>query len=352
MIRLVPGTSAAVRVPATSANLGPGFDTLGLALAWYDDVRIEVTAGGLTIDVTGHGAETAPRDESHLIICTVRTTLAELGAEAAGLHLRSTNRIPHGRGLGSSAAAICAGVLLARALVARSSGSGLTGSQSPGSRFTGSQSTDSQSTGSQSDVSLVIDQSDENDIMDADAVLTRSSRIEGHPDNVAACLLGGLTIAWTVAGPGSVPTAHAVSLAPLERLRPVILVPTSQSSTEQSRRLLPANVPHVDAAFNAARAALLVAALTAQPDVLLAATEDRLHQPYRAPAMPASAELVERLRAAGLPAVISGAGPTVIVLSTSDAIAAAAVALAPRGWRAEVVDVDRDGAQVTVDRSG
>ena len=313
MVLLAPGVSSCVRVPATSANLGPGYDALGLCLAWHDDVRIEVAAAGLTFDVRGEGAATAPRDESHLIVSAFRAALAAFGGEAAGLHLTSKNRIPHGRGLGSSAAAICAAVLLARDLVAR--GSGRTADE----------------------------------VADDASVLALASRIEGHPDNVAACLLGGLTIAWTVAGPGSASTAHAVALAPIEELRPVIFVPPFESSTEQARRLLPPQVPHVDAAFNTARAALLVTGLTSRPDVLLTATEDRLHQPYRVPAMPASAQLVARLRSAGSAAVISGAGPTVLALATSDSGAAAALDLAPSGWLATVVDVDRRGAHIRPD---
>jgi homoserine kinase len=311
---LAPGTSSSVRVPATSANLGPGYDALGLGLAWYDDVRIEVTAAGLTFDVHGEGADTATCDESHLIIRAFRTALVELGGEARGLHLASTNRIPHGRGLGSSAAAICAGVLLARDLIAQATGRAPDG------------------------------------VADAGAVLALASRIEGHPDNVAACLLGGLTIAWTDTGLDCPSVAHAVALAPIAELRAVVFVPPFQSSTAQARRLLPAQVPHGDAAFTGARAALLVAGLTTRPDVLLAATEDRLHQPYRVPAMPASAELVGRLRTAGLPAVISGAGPTVLTFATSDSTAAAALEMAPSGWLATVVDVDRRGAHVGFDR--
>ena len=302
------GSTASVRVPATSANLGPGYDALGLSLAWHDDVAVEVTAGGLSFDVTGEGAQSTPRDDSHLIVRALRQTLAELGAEAHGLHLRSTNRIPHGRGLGSSAAAICAGVLLARALV-------------PGG-----------------------DQR-----LDGAAVLALANRIEGHPDNVAACLLGGLTVAWIDArrdaDQGAAP-ARAVSLSVVATLRPIVLVPPFEASTEQARRLLPATVSHTDAAFNAARSALLVGAITARPDLLLAATEDRLHQPYRASAMPQSAALVAALRAAGLAAVVSGAGPSVLVLTASAPATEAALALAPPGWVASVVDVDRSGATV------
>ena len=299
------GLRARVRVPATCANLGPGYDALGLALAWYDDVGIEVVETGLAFDIGGEGADTAPRDESHLIIRTLLSTLDELGTSAPGLRLSSTNRIPHGRGLGSSAAAICAGVLLARALAAR--------------------------------VGLLKPDS---------WTLATAAGIEGHPDNVAPCLLGGLTVAWTSDDPGGGPIAHGVSLTPVTELRPVVFVPPFASSTHEARRLLPRHVSHADAAFNAGRAALLVAGLTACPDLLVAATEDRLHQPYRAPAMPHSAELMARLRAAELPAVVSGAGPAVLVLAASAAAADLAATMAPPGWTVARIAVDPAGATV------
>ena len=289
-----------VRVPATSANLGPGFDALGLALALHDELSAEVTAGGLRIEVTGEGAGGVELDERHLVVRSMRAAFAALGAEPAGIALRCANRIPHSRGLGSSAAAIVGGLLLARALVA-----------------------DGRSR-----------------LPDAD-VLALASDVEGHPDNVAPCLLGGLTIAWV--GPDG---ARAVRRDVDAGVVPVALVPPFTASTEQARGLLPANVPHADAARNAGRAALLVAALTGSSAALLDATDDRLHQPYRRPAMPASAELVDRLRGAGHPAVISGAGPTVLVLARGEVEAEAVAALAPGGWRVERPGVDGSGATV------
>ena len=266
---------------------------MGLALDVFDEVTATVIGGGLDIDATGEGADSIPRDESHLIIRTIRTTLEGLGASATGLSLAGVNRIPHGRGLGSSAAAICAGVLLARALVP-----------------------------------------DGAERLDDAAVLDLASAIEGHPDNVAACLLGGATVAWLDGSPARASSSfRAVRLQPFAGLMPVVFIPPFESSTEQARKLLPSEVSHTDAAFNAARSALLVAALTSDPSALLAATEDRLHQPYRAPAMPESAALVVRLRTDGLAAVISGAGPTVLALLRDDAQVARAKAAAPRGWR-------------------
>ena len=289
-----------VRVPATSANLGPGFDSLGLALALHDELEAEIVADGLHIDVTGEGSDVAT-DDSHLVVRAMRVLFDHAGAAPSGIRLRCRNAIPHARGLGSSAAAIVAGLLLARALLA--------------------------------DAAAVDD----------DELLQLAARMEGHPDNVAPCLLGGLTIAWREQD------VRAVRLVPAASVRPVVLIPPSTSSTEQARGLLPADVPHRDAAFAAGRAALFVAAVTGAPELLLAGTEDRLHQPYRAPAMPASADLVVRLRGAGLPAVVSGAGPTVLVLARDDTEVGKATEQAPPGWRAVALTVDLDGARQITD---
>jgi homoserine kinase len=286
-------------VPATSANLGPGFDALGLALALHDELIAEVSDAGLSIEVEGAGAEDVPRDEAHLVVHAMRRTFAELGVEPDGLRLRCNNAIPHGRGLGSSAAAIVGGVLLARGLVA-----------------------------------------DGTELLPDGAALGVAADLEGHPDNVAPCLFGGLTIAWLHDG-----HARAVRRDVDPAIVPVALVPPFAASTELARGLLPESIPHSDAAFAAGRAALLVAALTGTPQALFDATEDRLHQSYRAAAMPQAAELVERLRAAGHPAVLSGAGPTVLVLARGDAEAQRAAEYAPEGWEARSLPVDPAGAQ-------
>jgi homoserine kinase len=290
-----------VQVPATSANLGPGFDALGLALDLVDDLQARVLASGLRVDVRGAGEE-LPRDERHLVVRAMRTAFERLGGQPGGIELSCTNRIPHGRGLGSSAAAIVGGVLLARGLV---------------------------------------DAGDEL-LSDAD-VLALASEIEGHPDNVAPALLGGLTVAWQDEPRGG---ACAVRLECDARLRPVVFVPPFEASTEQARGLLPVSVPHADAAANAGRAALLVAALTSAPEYLLAATDDLLHQRYRAPAMPESAALVAALRADGLPAVISGAGPTVLVLARDEVEVEKATGIAPENWRVSQLAVLARGGHV------
>ncbi len=288
-----------VRAPATSANLGPGFDALGLALTLYDEVEVELAGSGLSIEVTGEGEETAGRGERHLIVQTFRAAWEEIGSGVPdGLRVRCVNRIPHARGLGSSSAATIAGVLAARAL--HPDGAALTD----------------------------------------DDVLALATRIEGHPDNVAPCLAGGLTIAWqTAAGP------RLTRLDVASGVRPVALVPEWRLATERARGLLPDAVPHADAAANAGRAALLIAALTGRPELLLDATEDRLHQVYRRPAMPDSLALVERLREKGVAAVISGAGPTVLAL-TSDGIADSIAAEVGSSWHIHPLDVAPLGARV------
>ncbi len=281
-----------VRPPASSANLGPGFDALGLALAVHDEVEVEITGSGLTVDVEGEGAGDLPRDENHLLVRALRAGFDALGGQPPGLRLSCVNRIPHARGMGSSSAAIVAGLLAARALV-----------------------------------------TDGGMALDDQAVLELATALEGHPDNVAACLLGGLTIAWTEDG-----VARAVRRVPAPGVRPVLYVPEHRALTATARKLLPDSVPHADAAANAGRAALLVHAITADPSLLLPATRDWLHQSYRTPAMPESAALVQDLRTAGIAAVISGAGPTVLAFDTG------AVPESVPGFAVLPVDIDAGGA--------
>ena len=253
-----------VRVPASTANLGPGFDALGLALALYDEVEVALAPSGLRVEVRGEGAGQVPTDDTHLVVRALRAAGARCGYRADGLVLRCHNRIPHSRGLGSSAAAAVAGVLAGYALA-----------------------------GMEPD----------------EAALDLAAGFDGHADNAGASLLGGLVISWR-----DERAFRAVRLEPHPDLAPVLLVPELTSSTEITRGLLPAEVPHIDAAFTAGRAALAVHALTAAPQLLLAATEDRLHQTYRRTAYPATGWLVDTLRAAGVPAALSGAGPTVLAL--------------------------------------
>ncbi|RKN41965.1 homoserine kinase [Micromonospora endolithica] len=290
-----------VRVPATSANLGPGFDALGLALMLHDDVVAEVRPAGVTVAVTGEGAGELPDDDRHLVVSAMRAAFDALGGQPPGLAVECVNRIPQARGLGSSSAAIVAGVLLARALVV------------DGERR-----------------------------LDGEAVLRLAAGIEGHPDNVAPCLLGGFTVAWTEpAG------ARAVSLPVADGIRPVVFVPAERGLTAAARAALPATVPHGDAASNAGRAALLVHALTAEPALLLPATVDRLHQAYRADGMPATSALVSDLREAGVAAVVSGAGPTVLALTEPPEDFHPGT-----GWRVLRLGTDVHGARVGRGRLG
>jgi homoserine kinase len=301
MIRVPRFLSAPVRVrvPATSANLGPGFDAFGLALRRYDEVVARVGGTGFRVAVHGEGAGMLATDESHLVVRSMLATFERLGAQRpAGLELTCRNTIPQARGLGSSSAAIVAGILVARALV-----------EDGGAR------------------------------LDDAAALRLASELEGHPDNVAPCLLGGFTIAWLSAGPE---TARAVRLTPSEGVRPIVWVPTERGLTAAARAALPATVPHADAARNAGRAGLLVHALTADPALLLPATEDRLHQRYRAAGAPATYALVNELRTAGVPAVVSGAGPSVLVFGGPE------IPVTP-GWERLDVGVDARGAVVEVD---
>jgi homoserine kinase len=270
---LTPGTSVTVEVPATSANLGPGFDCFGLALDWRERVNLAVIEQGYQIEVSGEGAAELPRDESHLIIRSALVGLADLGVRAPGLWLGCRNTIPHGRGLGSSSAAIVAGLVAAAALAGTS--------------------------------------------VEPGWLLGHANAIEGHPDNVAAAVYGGFVLAYE--GRTGVGVAQG-------RVDPSIgaalFIPETSLATEAARGLLPQTVPHVDAAANSGRAALLVHAMASEPELLFEATHDWLHQGYREAAMPRSYELMKSLRGQGLAALISGAGPTVLVLGRQADLAA------------------------------
>ncbi len=275
MKRTLPvGLTASATVAASSANLGPGFDSLGIALALYDEIIVETTDSGLTVQVEGEGAGQVPLDAEHLVVRAIQRGLQVAGLSVVGLKVNCRNNIPHSRGLGSSAAAVVGGLAAANGLVA---------------------------------------QTDTDTLGDAELVQL-SSEFEGHPDNAAAAVLGGAVVSWTESGEPSRYGAAALRLHPDIRLFSAI--PGVRSSTAETRVLLPAQVSHQDARFNLSRAALLVVALTERPDLLMAATEDVLHQPQRASAMPASAEFLQLLRSYGIAAALSGAGPAVLALTT------------------------------------
>lgn len=298
------GRAVRVRVPATTANLGPGFDTLGLALSLYDDIEVRVRAEpGATVVVHGVGEGEVATDDENLVVRAIRRGFEAVGVPQPGLDLVATNTIPHGRGLGSSAAAIVAGLMAARGLVAG-----------------------------------IAD-------LSASIMLGIATDMEGHPDNVAPALFGGLTIAWmTDEGPAY------KRLLVHRGVSPVVFVPASTLSTKLARSLQPAQVPHEDATFNVSRSALLVAALIQSPELLLAATEDRLHQSYRASAMPETDSLIRLLRSEALAAVVSGAGPSLLVLGSDPAQRLTAAALveqhADSVWTPLMLAVDLGGATV------
>jgi homoserine kinase len=307
------GQRVTVRVPATTANLGPGYDSLGLALALYDTLTVEsLESGELLFDLTGEGAETLPRDASHLVIRAMEAAFERLGFRHGGLKVTAENVVPHGRGLGSSASAVVAAISAANALVPEAGRRG------------------------------------------KDWILQLTSELEGHPDNVAPAIFGGLALSWQDSDQYS-STSATVS----GTVVPVVAVPDFELSTETARALLPASVGHHAAAMNAGRAALLIHALTTKPEFLLAGTEDYLHQSYRAEAMRPSAALISALRTAGHAAVVSGAGPTVLVLADGEAEAAAVVAFIEEfaaantpdtGWRVLKLAVDVEGAKVELHR--
>lgn len=352
-----------VRVPATSANLGSGFDSAGLALAYYDDLEFTLSRDPSNtiaqVFIKGEGADTLPRDEHHLVVSTFRRACEEFGLDRRGFMLDCTNRIPQARGMGSSAEAIVAAVAAAYAFT-----------------FEGP--------------------------LDRDRIFALASRIEGHPDNVAPAVHGGLTVSWksriarrskpvvVVEAPTGetttsidiaptdssdmpvvIPPArdvfHTVRYAVDDSITASVFIPDFAVSTSGAREALPEQVPYADAVFNESRSALLpaafnvdalatdysgdsVKALAAMNTLLFEATQDRLHQSYRAPLMEASSDLVTSLRVQGFAAAISGAGPCVIVLHAGDAssyIDAAAITELNNGhWHVIHPDIDMLGVQV------
>lgn len=305
---LTPGAAVEVRVPASSANLGPGFDSVGLALGLWDTCVATVTREpGLRIEVEGEGAADVPRDATHLVHRSMLRAWEELEVVAPeGLLLQCRNEVPHGRGLGSSATAIVTGIVAAQALHDVCGGA--------------------------------------EDPVDLAFTNTLAARLEGHPDNSSASVYGGLTLSWS---DGDGDGTHTVRLSLHPDVRVLVLVPATQLSTAKARSVLPTHVRHGDAALNSARSALLVQALTAHPEHLLAGTREWLHQEARRESFGGSMELVDRLRIAGHAAVISGAGPSVLVLSTRDAVGSVPT-LVDAAWQVLDPGVPAEGAQVKV----
>jgi homoserine kinase len=266
-----------VQVPASSANLGPGFDAFGLALAMHDRYVAQVLDDSiLDIDVTGEGADEVPLNDKNLLVKAMYKGFDFLGGRPKGLAIRALNVNPHGRGLGSSASAIIGGLVLARALV-------LNGEDH------------------MSDIQL----------------LSLATDMEGHPDNVSAALFGGATISWFEVEKHK-SSAHCIHLNVDPRIQAMAYIPSKALATSKARKMLPESIPFADAVRNTTNAAVMSHALTTRPDLLFVATEDFLHQSYRAEAMADSYALVQKLRGAGVAAFISGAGPTVLALHTAD----------------------------------
>ena len=263
------GKTVTVKVPASSANLGPGYDTLGLALGYYDELTVERIAEGLEFELSGEGSDTVPSNENHLVVQSMRVVFEKVGLdEFPALRLTAHNRIPHSRGMGSSASAIVAGVAAASALLP------------------------------------------EYARLSRDQIFQIASDVEGHPDNVAPSVYGSLSISW-----GELGDWHSLIVPVHPTIVPVVAVPDYEVSTKLARSLIPAEIPHGQAAANSGRAALLIQSLAQAPEHLIDATVDYLHQGYRVPAMQPSAALVAYLREQQLPAVISGAGPTVLTFA-------------------------------------
>jgi homoserine kinase len=297
------GRRVTVKVPATSANLGPGFDTLGMALSFYDELQVEAVAGNeIHVEVHGEGAGEVPTDGSNLVAKTIKYVFDRYKQTLPGLKLVAHNVIPHGRGMGSSGAAVVSGIMAAKGLLEG------------------------------------IVEISSKDLLDM------ATELEGHPDNVAPALFGGLTIAWEDEfGP------HHKKLFVHRGVSPLELVPANKMSTALARSLQPESVPHDDAVFNVSRSALLIAALTQSPELLMAATEDKLHQEYRAEAMPETNALIQLMRSHGHAAVVSGAGPSVLVLASDPAERLEAAKLAAEKypqWQALLLAVDFKGATV------
>ena len=264
---------ARVRVPASTANLGPGFDTLGMALTLYNEVELtEEGKGGVELLVEGEGKSALEKAGSqNLALRAAQATLSDLGAHPSRLRIRQTNCIPLRRGLGSSAAACLGGI----AAAARLAG-----------------------------VELSIDE-----------ILARALPFEGHPDNITPALLGGLTVSAVVEG-----RIVSARVRVPKRLKAMVVIPTLEIATKRAREVLPQQVPHQDAVFNVNRLALLLAGLTTDRlELLPAGSEDRLHQPYRASLLPGMESILDEGRRAGAHAVfLSGAGSSLLALVSED----------------------------------
>ena len=306
-VEIPVGRKASVKVPASSANLGPGFDTLGLALSLYDHVEVEVVESGLEVVVSGEGEGEVPLDERHLVVKALRAALKAADVTAPGLRVVCTNAIPQSRGMGSSASAAAAGVAAANGLA---------------------------------DFAL-----------DNDTMVQLASTFEGHPDNAAASILGAGIVSWTntpIDG-RTAPQYFARRIEVHPDIKATAFIPDFHASTEAVRRVLPSDISHLDARFNVSRTAVMTVALRDDPSLLWEGTRDRMHQTYRAEVLPVTAEWVNRLRNLGYPTYLSGAGPTIMVLSTNPVERSLVEEAQGRGMKVLELDV---AGPVTVEVSG
>lgn len=301
--QIAVGRCVTVKVSATTANLGPGFDCLGLALDRYNTVTVRTTSAKVDVcEATGHGAQELPTDHHHATVRAMRH-LAELsGAQLPAVHLACHNDILPGSGLGSSAAAVCAGLLAGNALLPEHA---------------------------QRDVAELVHV---------------AATLEGHPDNVAPCLLGGLTVSWK----DSQGHYRAVKGSYSQDLRVIVGLPHYQGKTAQSRSLLPTTIPLGDAVANIGRTALLMHALQHDVSLLHEATQDMVHQQYRGSQIGPTLEVVGTLRAAGFAAAVSGAGPAFIVFGDDTLTAADVRPFARQPWQVEPCQLVNNASVATV----
>jgi homoserine kinase len=310
---LVDGSSVRVRVPASSANIGPGFDSIGLALGIWDEYVVTVTAEpALSIEVEGEGAGELPCDERHLVHRSMLRAWEQLRVQPpAGLHLACRNAVPQGRGLGSSATSIVAAIVAAQGLC-----------------------------------DIATGRAGANNSFDRTFTNNLATALEGHPDNASASVFGGMTLSWSDdVDPGQI---HSVQLEVAEDVIPLVFLPATQLPTATARAVLPDQIPHDIAAKNSARVGLLVEAVTRRPELLHAATREWLHQEQRRASFPDSMSLLDALRGKGHAAVISGAGPSVLVLTTVAQIEDARALADQSVWRVLEPGMPLTGASLEI----
>jgi homoserine kinase len=288
-----------IRVPASSANLGSAFDCAGLGLDLWDDIYVRIVdERGIRVDVAGVGEGVLPGDCSHLVAQAMKLGFDALNVHPSGIRIRCVNHIPHGQGLGSSAAAIIGGFFAARALVV-----------------------------------------DGPSLLSDTQLLTEALALESHPDNLSGSLFGGLSIAWVDANG----TAQHSTFAPHSDIDVTMCIPSTIAPTREARAALPSEIPLTDVVVNLGASAMLVYAMTVDPSFLFAATRDAIHQHRRKMCFSPSLDLMDALRSAGIPAVISGAGPAVLAFAAVEQVAAF---VPDEDWHIAPMGIAQRGAHV------